>query len=146
MTLADSNFWLAATLSKHVFHRATRAWLDAETRAAAVLFCRSTQQSYLRLLTTAEVLAPYGNPPLTNAQAWSTCQRWLADERISFVNEPGGVGPLWERLAARNTASPKLWMDAYLVAFAIAGGYRLVATDRGFRQYQGLHVIVLPQG
>ena len=66
MKLADSNFWLAATLSKHTFHKSTRAWLEAETRASEVLFCRCTQQSYLRLLTTAEVLAPYGIPPLTN--------------------------------------------------------------------------------
>jgi predicted nucleic acid-binding protein len=34
-------------------------------------------------------------------------------------------------------------MDAYLAAFALAGGYRLVTTDRGFRQFNGLDVVVL---
>jgi predicted nucleic acid-binding protein len=28
-----------------------------------------------------------------------------------------------------------LWIDAYLAAFAIAGGYRLLTLDRDFRQY-----------
>ena len=32
MKLVDSNVWLTLTLSKHVFHVATRAWLKAETR------------------------------------------------------------------------------------------------------------------
>ena len=56
--LADSNIWLALTLSKHRFHQASLAWLDRLHAGELVVFCRSTQQSYLRLLTTAEVLAP----------------------------------------------------------------------------------------
>ena len=43
----------------------------------------------------------------------------------------------------RDTASPKLWMDAYLAAFALTGGYRMVTTDTAFRQFQGLDVLVL---
>ncbi|MSP61315.1 MAG: PIN domain-containing protein [Myxococcales bacterium] len=144
MTLADSNFWLAATLSKHVFHEATRAWLEGETRSAEVLFCRLTQLSYLRLLTTAAVLAPYGIPPLTNAKAWSTYEGWRADDRISFIDEPRGMEAHWKRVAARTSASPKAWMDGYLAALAMTGGHRLITTDRGFRQYKGLDVLVLP--
>ena len=70
MTLADTNFWLALTLSKHVFHQAARDWFDEQSPRAPVLFCRSTQQSFLRLLTTDAVLRPYEIPPMTNAQAW----------------------------------------------------------------------------
>ena len=143
MRLADSNFWLAITLSKHVFHKRTRAWLERRTQGGEVLFCRSTQQSYLRLLTTAQVLAPYGIAALTNAEAWSTYAGWLADERISFTDEPPGVAAHWERLAVRQTASPKLWMDTYLAAFAMAGGHRLVTTDKGFKQHKGLDLELL---
>jgi predicted nucleic acid-binding protein len=34
-------------------------------------------------------------------------------------------------------------MDAYLAAFALAGGYGLVTTDVAFRQFGGLELQVL---
>lgn len=51
--------------------------------------------------------------------------------------------PLWKELALRETASPKLWMDAYLAAFAIAGRFRMVTTDAAFRQFRGLDLLLL---
>jgi predicted nucleic acid-binding protein len=54
MVLADSNVWLALALSKHQFHATAGAWL-AEQAPQEVLFCRATQQSFLRLLTTRAV-------------------------------------------------------------------------------------------
>ena len=51
-----------------------------------------------------------------------------------------------KKFAVRETASPKLWMDAYLAAFALAGRYRIVTTDAGFRQFQGIDLLVLGQG
>lgn len=142
--LCDSNVWLALALSKHRHHAAARAWLETVEQPAAVLVCRATQQTFLRLLTNAAVLGPYGNPPLTNRQAWSAYEALLADDRITFrAGEPAGVEPLWKELAVRGTASPKLWMDAYLAAFALAGQYRMVTTDTAFRQFRGLDLLVL---
>src|SRR4051812_39130718 len=117
MTLADSNVWLALTLSKHIFHAAAQAWFAAEPKSAKILFCRSTQQSYLRLLTTKAVLAPFGVAPLTNDEAWLAYEGWQSDTRIAYANEPVGVERLWKKLAGRKTSSPKAWMDAYLAAF-----------------------------
>jgi hypothetical protein len=34
-------------------------------------------------------------------------------------------------------------MDAYLAAFALAGGYRLVTIDAGFTQFAGLDLVLL---
>ena len=106
LKLADSNVWLALTLSKHRFHRASRAWLDRLRAEERVVFCRSTQQSYLRLLTTAEVLAPYGIAPLSNGAASAAYEGWLASGCTAFVDEPSGVDACWKALAARATASP----------------------------------------
>lgn len=144
MDLCDSNVWLALALSRHAHHGAARAWFDAVTDAGSVLFCRATQQSFLRLLTNAAVLGAYGNPPLTNRQAWEACESLLADDRVAFgSDEPPGLAALWKRFAVRRTASPKLWMDAYLAAFALAGGCRIVTTDAAFRQFAGLEVELL---
>ncbi len=109
-----------------------------------MLFCRSTQQTFLRLLTNDAVLSPYGNRPLTNRQAWRAYEALLADDRIAFRgDEPSGLEAQWQRFALRDSASPKIWMDAYLAAFALAGGYRMVTTDAAFRQFPGIDVELL---
>jgi len=52
---------------------------------------------------------------------------------------------LWHSLSALNRASPKVWMDAYLAAFATAGGLRLLTLDRDFKSFvpQGLKLSLL---
>jgi toxin-antitoxin system PIN domain toxin len=142
--LCDTNVWLALALSAHIHHESARDWLATQAEPGSVRFCRATQQTFLRLLTNEAVLAPYGNPPLTNAAAWQAYEALLADERIVFTaEEPEGLEPRWKAFALRDTASPKLWMDAYLAAFAISGGDRLVTTDAAFKQFEGLDIVVL---
>jgi uncharacterized protein len=145
MPLADSNVWLALALSKHEFHPVARRWLVRQSPREAALFCRSTQQSFLRLLTTSAVLAPYGIPALTNKAAWTIYEAFLADERISWAEEPSGLESSWKKLAGTSKASPKLWMDAYLAAFAMSAGYQLVTTDKAFKHFKGLDLLVLPK-
>ena len=142
MVLADSNVWLALALSKHEFHSTARAWLGRRAPGEAV-FCRATQQSFLRLLTTSAVFAPYGIPPLGNKAAWSAYEGFLADDRIAWAHEPRGLEPRWKKLSEGSKSSPKLWMDAYLAAFAMAGGYQLVTTDKAFKQFKGLDFLAL---
>jgi predicted nucleic acid-binding protein len=77
MKLVDNNIWLALALSEHNFHDTALTWLETETLAGELLFCRSTQQSLLRPLTTPAVLRPFGNPPLTNAEAWQVYKGFL---------------------------------------------------------------------
>jgi uncharacterized protein len=145
MNLPDVNFWLALTLSKHAHHSATRGWLENESEPSSLHFCRSTQTALLRLLTTAAVFSPYGNPPLTNREAWSVYAQFKRDDRIAFVEEPAGLEATWKLLATRKDASPKLWMDAYLAAFAMTGELRLVTFDHGFKSFtaQGLELLLL---
>lgn len=142
--LCDSNIWLALALSRHVHHQTAREWLETVGEPDAILFCRATQQSFLRLLTNASVLRPYGNPPLTNSEAWATYQAFLADDRIKMqAQEPAGLEAGWTAFARLDTASPKLWMDAYLAAFACVEGCQLVTTDVAFSQFSGLDLRLL---
>lgn len=67
----------------------------------------------------------------------------MADERVIFSAEPSGLNAVWKKLAARRTASPKLWMDAYLASFAISSGAQIVTTDKAFTQFPGLDVEVI---
>jgi toxin-antitoxin system PIN domain toxin len=142
MKLADVNVWLALTLSAHKFSNATQEWLNNK-KPGEVLFCRATQQSFLRLLTTEAVCKSYGLRAFSNQDAWSLYQKFLADARISYAQEPEGLETQWEALASLQTASPKVWMDAYLAAFAISGGYQFVTTDNDFKQFNGLQLLLL---
>jgi toxin-antitoxin system PIN domain toxin len=108
LILADTNIWLALSLSAHVHQERTRAWFEDVEGAGSIAFCRATQQSFLRLLTSAAVLSPYGNPSLANTEAWDAFEALLSDERITFVGEePPGLGALWREYGPRSTSSPK---------------------------------------
>src|SRR5437870_6525361 len=106
MLLADSNVWLALALSKHEFHSVARAWLGRQTPSETVSFCRSTQQSFLRLLTTQAVLAPYGIPPLSNKAAWSAYEGFRGYPRVVWKEEPHGLESQWRKWAEVPRASP----------------------------------------
>lgn len=141
--LPDTNIWLALLLPHHGHHRQARAWFDPVEELHSVAFCRSTQQSVLRLLTTSAVVALYGGKVPTNAEAWALHGAIIGDPRVLQAGEPVGIDEVWQRIGAVRMVSPKLWMDAYLAAFAIAGGFRLVTTDKAFKQFKGLDVLVV---
>lgn len=86
----------------------------------------------------------YGNPPLTNRRAWKVYEALLGDDRIVFLaDEPSELETRWKQFALRDSASPKMWMHAYLAGFALAGGYRMVPTDGAFKQFRGLDLELL---
>jgi toxin-antitoxin system PIN domain toxin len=144
LNLVDVNVWLALALSAHRHHDACREWLDALDEPATAIFCRATQSAFLRLLTNTSVFAPYGNRALTNREAWDAYEALAADDRIVLeAREPAGLEQRWRELATGDTASPKLWMDAYMAAFALAGDCRMVTTDAGFRQFSGVDLLLL---
>ncbi len=136
--LADTNVWLALTLSSHRHHPACLAWIDGVDAVGGIVMPRQVQLSVLRLLTTAAVLAPHHRPPLTNAEAWEVLDAITADERVILeVSEPA-LDESWRRLSRRPAASPKLWMDAYLAAYAMSSHRTLITLDAAFAQFPGL--------
>lgn len=142
--LCDTNVWLALALSGHAHHERARTWFDTVDTVGSIRFCRATQQSLLRLLTSAAVFAPYQLDPLTNRQAWEAYVALASDDRVRMrTGEPAGIEATWRALASRRTASPKLWMDAYLAAFALEDGAQLVTIDKAFTQFDGLDVLLL---
>jgi toxin-antitoxin system PIN domain toxin len=141
--LIDTNVWMASVIEAHGHHLAVRRWIDKQSGKGAMSFCRMTQHSVLRLLTTEHIMKLYGMPPMTNAAAWTLYDQLLNDPRVGFTEEPKGVEALWRRFCARPSVSPKLYMDSYLAAFAIASQLRVVTIDRGFQQFNDIDVITL---
>jgi len=143
--LFDSNVWIAAIFTTHPFHQEAQIALQDATPANPAIFCRSTQQSLLRLASTPALLKTYGAEGLTNRDALVAMDDLLALAQVCEREEPPGTVALWHRLASRDTASPKVWMDAYLAAFAIGGDLRFVTLDHDFKSFvaQGLDLVLL---
>lgn len=135
-SLLDSNVWVAAVFTAHDFHTPSMTVLRLATPAQPILFCRATEQSFLRLVTASRMLARYGAEGMTNRHALASLVNLKARPGVEYRDEPPGTVALWHRLAALDTASPKVWMDAYLAAFAITGGLEFVTLDRDFQIYE----------
>lgn len=142
--LCDVNVWLALLIDHHALAAPVTSWVETVEEPGSLLFCRATQQSLLRLLTTPAVFAAYGSSPLDNRQAWQVYETVLADQRVACVGtDPPRLDRYWRQFTDRPLASPRLWMDAYLAAFALAGGYAMVTTDSAFQQFPGVQVLIL---
>ena len=142
--LSDANPWLAMTVEIHPHHDVAREWLDDLGPGDQALFNRVTQTSYLRLLT--QPVAP-GYEPVSQSRAWELYETLLEDDRVLWVPEPDGLTDLWRQLSENPRPSPKLWMDAYLAAFALSEGCRMVTFDKGFKQFEpnGLDLLLLSE-
>ena len=140
--LADVNLWLATLVAEHPHHAAATLWWRQLVLPAGVhvLFCRLTELGLLRLLSNEQVMGPNR---MSHARAWSNVRSVVVQDSVGFGNEPDGIGERLAALAGQPGHSPRFWSDAYLAAFALAGGYRFVTFDHGFRRFDGLDLLLL---
>ncbi len=140
-TLVDTNVWLASVFATHPGHAVARQALQAASPVEPALFCRATEQSLLRLLTTPALLRTYGAEGLSNRDALLTLKALQGLTAVRFSQEPPGTVARRHALAARDTTLSKLWKDAYLAGFALAGGLGSVTLDAAFRQFAALGLV-----
>jgi hypothetical protein len=138
VSLPDVNVWIAAASDRHEHHSAARQWFDSAS--APICFCRVTQMAFLRLLTNRKVM---GEDTLSPAEAIAVYRQLLGDERVRFEPEPPNIENVWVSLMSMSAASGSTWTDAYLAAFALEAGSRLISFDRGMRRWPGLALELL---
>jgi uncharacterized protein len=138
LNFLDANVWLALLCNGHIHSERAREWFERSAEEQ-FLFCRFTQLATLRLLTTESVM---GEDVCTMSQAWHLWDVVESDPRIAFLPEPDGLDVEFRAQSKSSTRSPKVWADAYLIAFAIVGGVKLVTFDRAL-QSRNAEVLVL---
>ncbi|HEY1468056.1 MAG TPA: TA system VapC family ribonuclease toxin [Candidatus Acidoferrum sp.] len=138
LNFLDANVWLALLWNRHIHSEKARAWFE-RCSDEKFFFCRITQITVLRLLTTPIIM---GNDVKTMFESWALWDKVCADDRIELLAEPEAIEPEFRRFAALHSSSPKVWADAYLVAFATVAGLRLITFDRGLHS-RGADVLVL---
>ena len=138
LNFLDANVWLALLWGRHAHSERARLWFD-NADEEQFFFCRSTQLTVLRLLTTEKIM---GRDTQSMSQAWSLWDRVWADARIAFLPEPENIEKEFRSRSRLSSQSPKVWADAYLLAFASVAGLKLVTFDRALKA-RGTEVLVL---
>lgn|SRR5487761_1635408 len=140
MFLPDVNVWLALAFDSDDHHPDASNWFNGLS-GQICFFCRMTQQGFLRLATNASAFKAHA---LTMQQAWQAYDTFQSDVRVSFVEEPANVEPLWRTWTESQMFAPHVWNDAYLAAFAKLANLQFVTIDKGFAQYSGANCLLLP--
>ena len=135
--LIDVNIWVATTFERHDHHGLANDFFSLHTSPEhPACLCRATEQAWLRLITTPALHRRYDSSVISNCDAVDLFEKTIALPNVSWIaSEPDGQGTLWHQLASLPTASPKVWMDAYLAAFALAGGTNFVTLDHDFKNF-----------
>jgi toxin-antitoxin system PIN domain toxin len=133
----DTGVWLALAFASHPFYAQARSIFERADSSRPAAFCRATQTSFLRLLTTPTICNAYGSSLITNSEAGATCEELWALPQVVWLAESAGMDAEWRQCAALGNPSPKVWLDAYLAAFAIRGDLNFVRLDKDFSRFRG---------
>jgi uncharacterized protein len=134
----DANVWLALLWNRHADSERARAWFD-QVDEEQFFFCRFTQITVLRLLTSERVM---GSDTKSLAEAWSLWDRIWADERVDFLAEPDDLEEEFRWRSRSMNRSSKVWVDSYLLAFAAAAGLKFITFEHGLRR-RGVEVVAI---
>lgn len=116
------------------------SWLETVGERESVLVCRVVQLGALRILTKPSIMR---EETLSAEELWNGWERVLADERFREEPEPAGLVTTWRAMTRRLPRNSCADTDAYLAAFAVAGGWTLCTFDKGFARYRQLQVQLL---
>ena len=97
----------------------------------------------LRILTQRAAMK---EDTLSAEEFWHGWDMMMGDDRFLRVEEPRGIETAWRGITAAIRKGQCAETDAYLAAFAQAGGWSLVTFDRGLRRFPGLHAEILSPG
>lgn len=122
----DVNVWLALNFNKHVHNTTAVRWYEAQ-RDSTFVFCRHTQLGLFRLLTTEAVMQL---DTLSQEQCWRVFDEWVNSGEAILSGEPEGLDADLRLRTTEKIATPKVWADAYLAAFAETARLTLVTFDK----------------
>lgn len=132
--LPDVNVWIALAAPDHVHHDRALAYWRTEA-LPTIVFCRITMLGFIRVSTSRRLMDAH---PLTPIAAWSAYRTLCEVPGIGWAEEPAGCEDHLAEWVGNGLVTPRLWTDAWLAAFAVAGRHRLVSFDADFAHFPGL--------
>ena len=138
LNFLDANVWLALLWSRHIHSARAQEWFE-QVSEEQFFFCRFTQLTIFRLLTTEKIM---GKDTKTMSAVWSLWDKIWADTRISFLSEPEDLEREFRSRSRLSSSPPKVWAEAYLLAFTSVAGLKFVTFDRALKS-RGTEILVL---
>jgi len=138
LNFLDANVWLALLWSRHAHSEKATAWFE-HSGEEQFFFCRFTPITVLRLLTTDQIM---GKDARARSEAWSLWDRIWADTRCCVSSRSDAMEKEFRSRSRLSTCSPKVWADAYLLAFAAVAGLKFITFDRALKS-QSANVFIL---
>jgi len=83
-----------------------------------------------------------GKDTRSMSEAWNLWDRIWADDRVAFLPEPEDIEKEFHSRSRLSSPSPKVWADAYLLAFAYVAGVKLVTFDQALKS-RDVNVLLL---
>ena len=145
--LFDFNIWATLTFASHPYHDGAGEQVKQSSADRPICRVRATELSTYRLTTTPLIHRAFGVPSFSNTEAIAVLTSLFRKTGSLEIEELKGTRELWLRLADAEKASPKIWMDAYLAAVFIRGGFDFVTLDGDFHRFStdGLSVFLVGQ-
>lgn len=81
--------------------------------------------------------------PLSVAEAWIAYQAFQNLPEVIHLAEPAACETKLRSWAFGESATSRLWTDAYLAAFSWSAGARMVSFDRDFTRMEDLDLLFL---
>ena len=127
------------TNPNHPFHAMAKAyWIEESVEPIA--FCRTTALGLVRVSASRNAT---GGEPLSIQRSWTNYLQWRSDTDVCLLDEPVGTENILDRFVKAGLVTSKNSTDAYLAAFAISAGLRLVSFDKDFEKFPGLNLLRL---
>lgn len=139
-SLIDVNVVVALLHSRHVHTAQAIDWLNQVSSPKSIALNRVVQMGALRVLTNPRALR---EEVLTASEFWTGWTNLLTDDRFYNLPEPADLEMRWREITSQFSRGQMAETDAYLAAFAILGGHRLVTFDRGFGRFNELDLACL---
>jgi toxin-antitoxin system PIN domain toxin len=127
LVFPDVNVWLALSYPPHIHHEAAENWYESASPSPTLVFCRHTQLSLFRLLSTEAILK---QDVLSQRRCWEEFDQWIGSGEAIYAEEPAGLESVMRARTSAESVSPKTWADAYLASFAEKSNLPLVTFDR----------------
>src|SRR5260370_15276801 len=102
LNFLDANVWLALLWGRHIHSERAREWLERSPEEK-FFFCRFTQLTVLRLLTSAVVM---GNDVGKMAEALELLDKVCADGRGPYLSRPQAIDPEFRRPSRLHSSLP----------------------------------------
>ena len=137
--LPDINVWIALSAPEHAHRiRADRYW--HESAPEMVVFNIVTMLGLVRISSNAPLFHGSAKTPIG---AWMQFQKWMDLPGTSFMEDSPEVRKTLDTIIHSGVVTGKTFTDAYLAAFAISNGLRLVSFDSDFHRFTDLDFLHL---